>query len=86
MAAAEHRGDVADANDEAAVRAARGRLSVRVLRGGEPEEETDLAGTTAAERIGMMWQLAQDAWAFTGEPIPEPGLSRHIVRVIRPEG
>jgi hypothetical protein len=47
-------------------------------------EEADLsATTTVAERFAIMWQLAQDAWAFRGEPIGEPELSRHIVRVIR---
>jgi hypothetical protein len=61
-------------------------MRVRVSRLGEPDADTDLAGTTAAERVEMMWQLAQDAWAFMGEPIAEPGLSRHIVRVIRPAG
>jgi hypothetical protein len=46
--------------------------------------ETDLSRTTTVEqRFAMMWQLAQDAWAFQGEPIIEPELSRHIVRVIR---
>jgi len=33
----------------------------------------------------MMWQLALDAWAFKGEPIPEDDLQRSIVRVIRLE-
>ena len=47
-------------------------------------EEPDLSTTTTVEeRFAMMWQLAQDAWAFRGEPIVEPQLSRHIVRVIR---
>ena len=47
-------------------------------------EEPDLSATTTVEeQFAMMWQLAQDAWAFRGEPIGEPELSRHIVRVIR---
>jgi hypothetical protein len=31
----------------------------------------------------MMWQLAQDAWAFKGEDRAESGLPRHLVRVHR---
>jgi hypothetical protein len=46
-------------------------------------KERDLEGTTPEERLEMMWQLALDAWAFKGEPVAEPGLHRHVVRVIR---
>jgi hypothetical protein len=49
----------------------------------EQDEDEDLENTTAAERLGMMWQLALDAWAFTGKPIAEPRLPRHLVRVRR---
>lgn len=47
----------------------------------EQDLDADLDGTTAAERIGMMWQLALDAWAFKGRPVAEPGLPRHTWRV-----
>jgi len=47
--------------------------------------ERDLGRTTAAERIGMMWQLALDAWAFKGDPDAESRLPRHVVRVVRRE-
>jgi hypothetical protein len=51
------------------------------------DKESDLSEiTTAAERFAMMWQLAQDAWAFRGEPIPDPEESRGICRVIRQHG
>jgi hypothetical protein len=60
---------------------------VRISRLEEQGEETDLDATTPAERIGMMWQLALDAWAFMGEPVAaESRLPRHIVRVLRREG
>lgn len=49
----------------------------------EQGQETDLDFTTPAERLSMMWQLAQDAWAFMGEPIVKSRLSRHTVRVLR---
>jgi hypothetical protein len=56
----------------------KGRL--RELEGGEPDLS---ATTTVEERFALMWELAQDAWAFRGEPIGEPELSRHLVCVIR---
>ena len=45
--------------------------------------EPALAQTTPAERLAMMWQLGLDAWAFMGDPVAEPRLPRHIVRVVR---
>ena len=52
----------------------------------DQDDPKDLEGTTAAERVGMMWQLTLDAWAFTGQPIAESRLPRHFVRVLRREG
>lgn len=57
--------------------------TVRVTRREDQGREPDLRQTTPAERIGMMWQLALDAWAFMGDPVREPRLPRHVVRVIR---
>jgi len=35
------------------------------------EHDEDLSEvTTAAERIAMMWPLAQEAWRLAGRPIP----------------
>jgi hypothetical protein len=45
--------------------------------------ERDWAGTTAAERVAAMWQLTLDAWAMKGEPVVEPRLQRHVVRIQR---
>jgi len=47
---------------------------------------SDLHDTTAAERIGIRWQLALDTWAFKGEPVAESRPPRHTVRVERREG
>jgi len=58
-------------------------LPVRVTRLRDQGTERDLEGTTPAERIGMMWQLALDAWAFMGEADAQSRLPRHVVRVIR---
>lgn len=51
--------------------AARRSWPVHKVRPGEEPGEDLSASTTAAERIGMMWRLAQDAWALSGRPIPE---------------
>jgi hypothetical protein len=47
------------------------------------DHDEDLADTTPAERLGMMWQLTLDAWAFMGKPVAESRLPRHIVRIRR---
>lgn len=51
--------------------ASRRSWPVRKVRLGEEPCENLSATTTAAERIGMMWRLAQDAWALSGRPIPD---------------
>ena len=59
---------------------------VRVQRIGEVQS-SDVSGLSPAERIGMMWQLAQDAWTFKGEPErAESRLQRHVVRLRRGRG
>ena len=55
------------------------RLSDHHLADRGPDR--DMADTTPAERMGMMWQLALDAWAFMGAPVHEPRLPRHVIRV-----
>lgn len=64
-------------------REARRSYAVRKSTLAEQDDSTDLKNTTAGERLGMMWQLSLDAWAFTGQPLAESRLSRHIVRVLR---
>lgn len=59
------------------------RKSVKVTKLSDSADEWDLQNTTPAERWAMMWQLTLDAWAFKGEPVAEPRLQRHIVRVLR---
>jgi hypothetical protein len=51
--------------------AARSTWPVRKFRMGEEPSEDLSATTTAAERLGMMWRLARDAWAVAGRPIPD---------------
>jgi hypothetical protein len=49
----------------------------------EQDQPSLAASTTVEERFALMWQLAQDAWAFRGEPVGEPPFPRHPVRLIR---
>lgn len=59
------------------------RQIVRVKRLADEGNEDVQKDTTVAERIGMMWQLAVDAWAIRGESIAESRLPRHVVRLER---
>jgi hypothetical protein len=61
-------------------------IRISNLQEQDQSEFEDLARTTPAERLQMMWQLTLDAWAFKGEPVVELRLPRHIVRVLRREG
>lgn len=63
------------------------RRKVRVLSVRERRDDhADVADLTVEQRLEMMWQLALDAWAFTGAtPDAEPRLQRHVVRVYRRE-
>jgi len=74
----EARENTLDSVDRSQWPVSKGRLSEL-----ENVEQDLSATTTVEERFAIMWDLAQDAWAFRGEPIVEPELSRHIVRVIR---
>jgi hypothetical protein len=61
----------------------RSAYAVRKTTLREQDNDAGLEGTSVAERMDMMWQLALDAWAFMGEPVTEQRLPRHIVRVHR---
>ena len=57
------------------------KRTIRIRRLSDHSPDRDLADTTPAERMGMMWQLALDAWGFSGED--EPEFRRDVVRLIR---
>ena len=63
--------------------AARASWPIRTYRLGDEPEDDLSASTTADERLGMMWRLAQDAWASTGRPMPTYGRHEIPGRVIR---
>ena len=60
--------------------------TLRVRKLTDQGHEPDLQQTTPAERLGMMWQLAVEGWAFKGEPVAESRLPRHAIRVVRRAG
>lgn len=62
----------------------RQNLTTRKARLGDPDPQWP--ALAPEQRLEMMWQLAVDAWAFRGEPVVEPRLPRHVVRVIRGPG
>jgi hypothetical protein len=62
---------MAEPTKKAARAEARRSWPVRKYRLGEEPPEDLSSSTTAAERVGMMWRLAQDAWAMAGRPIPD---------------
>lgn len=77
--------DGASENVDVTARAVR-RAGMRVrrldLHDGEPDD--DAAARSAADRLGTMWQLARDAWAFTDDADrAESRLQRHALRVRR---
>ncbi len=57
--------------------------TIRVTRLRDQGSEPDLKNTTPDERVGMMWQLALDAWAMMGDRDAESRLPRHVVRIVR---
>ena len=63
--------------------AARKSWPIRVYRLGEEPDDDLSATTTATERLEMMWPLAVDAWASSGQPIPDCPRKEAPVRVIR---
>ena len=62
----------------------REHIRVRILHKMDDEGRQDVADLEPAERLGMMWQLARDAWAFKGgSEHAESRLQRHVVRIHR---
>lgn len=59
------------------------RGPVRRVPAGATADLADYACFTPAERVAMMWQLAVDAWTFTGTFDPESRLQRHLVELRR---
>lgn len=63
-------------------------VSARVFRSVAEEQRAEHDYWRAlgpADRLSMMWQLAIDAWAFTGQSGAESRLPRSLVSVHRRE-
>jgi hypothetical protein len=54
-------------------------VPVRKTRLHDSEDESDLKDKSPQELLGMMWQLALNAWAFKENLNAEPRLQRHVV-------
>jgi hypothetical protein len=52
----------------------------------ELDDGNDLKDKSPQELLGMMWQLALDAWSFKENLNAEPRLQRHIVVLKRRRG
>ena len=59
------------------------REKVQITKLLDQGKSNDLEATTSAQRLGMIYQLVIDAWAFKGESVAQSRLSRHVVRVFR---
>ncbi len=55
-----------------------------VVRGLDEPDDDISDVTTAAERIAMMWPLAQEAWRLAGRPIPTYDRAHTPTRIFRP--
>ena len=74
--------DATDVGDRRS--AARAAWPIARFRLGE-EPIADLSATTTpAQRIAMMWELAESAWRLAGHPWPTYGRSDMPARVHRP--
>jgi hypothetical protein len=70
-------------SDDAASRAAaRKSWPIRKFQLGEEPSDDLSATTTATERVAMVWQLTQDAWASAGWTIPEYSRQEIPIRVL----
>ncbi len=58
---------------------------VSVYRLGEELGDDLSASTTPEERLAMMWELAERAWLFSGNPVPDYDRKDAPGRVIRPQ-
>lgn len=59
---------------------------IRKINLRDAEQDTDLTGKSPHELIGMMWQLALNAWSFKETINAEPRLQRHVVVLKRGRG
>ena len=74
-----------DTRDSAAQRrAARTAWPIARFAVGDESANDISADTTAAERIAMMWPLAETAWKLAGRPLPTYDRKNIPARMFRP--
>ena len=66
----------------AARREARKDWPTKLVRLGEEDDAGELPGSTLAERLELLWQLAQAAYPQTEEEL-ERGSPRRVARLVR---
>lgn len=59
---------------------------VRKISLHDADGKTDLKDKSPQELLGMMWQLALDAWSFKENLNAEPRLQKHLVVLKRRRG
>ncbi len=62
------------------------RMLIRKVSLHEPDRNGDLKGKSPQQLLGMMWQLALNAWSFKDNLNVEPRLQRHVVVLKRRGG
>jgi hypothetical protein len=66
--------------------AARRAWPVRTYRLGDEPDDDLTSSTTPAERLSMMWPLAEACWRAAGRAIPDYSRANTPVRVLRAAG
>jgi len=65
--------------------AARANMTLRVVELAQ-EEAPDLSSLSPSARVAMVWELTLDAWASSGQPIPDYDRSHAPGRMLRSHG
>jgi hypothetical protein len=60
-----------------------GQRTVRVFRLGEEPRDDLSDSTTAEERLAILQDLSERAWALSGKPFPSYSRSEIPVRIVR---
>ncbi|MEY4168794.1 MAG: hypothetical protein RIR52_2618 [Acidobacteriota bacterium] len=62
------------------------KKAIRIITKSEADQEDDLKGLSPGDLLGMMWELAMNAWSFRMNIDVEPRLQRDVVVLNRGEG
>lgn len=62
------------------------KKAIRVCTMTDADKDDDLKGIPPGDLIGMMWQLALNAWSFRMSINVEPRLQRNVVVLARRKG